>query len=98
MDNLTDYLRFLLAIALFAISAYLVFDLLVSGFNLYVLVGAVLGFMLTHLVKPDFRKSSPDSFDLWDAIDLLIDLPYRAVALALRSVGSLVGRGGLDLD
>ncbi|WP_020409248.1 hypothetical protein [Hahella ganghwensis] len=90
-----DTLRYVLAVCLFCISCYLVFDLFMSGFNLFVLIGAITGFILTHFIKP--RHSQHDG-DFIDILDLIIDLPFKSIALVLRSLGSLFGRGGLDLD
>ncbi|OZG74728.1 hypothetical protein BTA51_07075 [Hahella sp. CCB-MM4] len=89
-------LRYILAVGLFFLSCYLVFDLVVHGFNVFVLIGVIVGFLLAHFIKP--KNSEGYDSDIIDILDFIIDMPFKAIALALRSLGSFFGRGGLDLD
>jgi hypothetical protein len=87
-----DALRRFGALTLFCLGAYLVFDLFVSGFNLVVLLTAVGCFVLTHYLNPGLNRRD-DWFSIWDVLDIVIELPFRSVALALRLIGRLLRDG-----
>lgn len=76
-------LRALLAIALWLISAYLIYDLVVEGFDWVVMLASVSGFWLAHVVWP----SGHGHEDHWyDVFELIIDLPFKAIAKMLRAI------------
>jgi len=87
-------LRVLLATSLFAIGVYLVYDLIAHGFDLAVLVGGVAGFALAHVLWPHDGSGEASWYDM---LEWVVDLPYRAVALALRSLGRLLRFTDVDL-
>ena len=87
MDNLFDYLRFLLAVALFAVGCYLIYDLFSTYFDIYVLVAALVSLVMAHYVKPKIDVSNkPDSYNWFDALDLLLDIPFRILSIGLRGL------------
>ena len=92
-----DLVRILLSICVFFISSYLVVDLLVYGFSLPVLLFCIGGFVLVHFLLP--KKSSVDN-GFYEIVDLVLDLPYQALATIIRNIGRLFrdGNGGVDLD
>jgi len=92
-----DLLRILLSIFIFCISVYLVVDLFVYGFSWSVLLFCIGGFVLVHFLRP--KKSSVDD-SFYELVDLVLDLPYRAIATIIRNIGRLFrdGNGGVDLD
>lgn len=92
-----DVLRILLATMVFCISSYLAFDLFIYGFSWSVLLFCIGGFTLVHFLLP--KKSSVDS-DLYDMVDLILDIPYQSIALVIRNVGKLFRDrdGGIDID
>ena len=80
-----DEIRLLLAALLSCIGAYLVWDLFVSGFDVVILMSSVGCFMLAHYIKPDFRANDGSS-SLWDILDFIIDIPFKAISAFLRAL------------
>ena len=90
-----DILRVIISTMVFCISCYLVFDLFANGFNWLVLITSIAGFIAVHYIWP--KKQTEDSA-WYDILELIFDLPYRAIALALRSIGKIFRSGDLDVD
>ncbi|MBU2986314.1 hypothetical protein KO528_13215 [Saccharophagus degradans] len=88
-------LRVIIAIFVFSISVYLVYDLFANGFNLYVLGASLLGFVAVHYIWP---RKHPDDASWFDALEIVFDLPYRALAFTLRSIGRAVHKPDIDID
>jgi hypothetical protein len=87
---------FLAVVAIFisCISGYLVFDLFYTGFSWGVLLSAVFGFLIVHVIWP--KKQDSDSA-WYDALEYIFDFPYRFTAACIRGV--LKGGGdAVDLD
>ncbi|TQV75219.1 hypothetical protein FLL45_09795 [Aliikangiella marina] len=85
-----DTLRALLAMGVFCLSCYLVFDLFSSGFSWMILVAAIAGFLLVHFIWPENKHH-----DAWyDAFELIFDLPYQLTSRFLRAIF----KGGKDSD
>ena len=78
-----------LAIFISCISGYLVFDLFYTGFSWAVLLSAIGGFILVHIIWP--KKLDNDSA-WYDALEFIFDFPYRFTAACIRGVV----RGGSD--
>lgn len=80
-----DAIRLFVAVALFCLGIYLVFDLFVSGFSFVVMVSAIICFVLAHYIKP---KGSifDDLASVFDFIDFVIDIPFRVIAGLLRAL------------
>lgn len=94
-----DYLRLFAAFSLFVIGCYLMVDLVLHGFDLAVLLVAMLSFLLAHYVRP--KSAARDGADAWewfDIIDLIVDIPFRAIAFALRAIAAVLRKGSLDID
>lgn len=90
-------IRQLLSAALFSISIYLAFDLFAQGFDIYVFAGAIVIYLCAYFLWPKKEKES-DSFWL-DIGELIIELPFRAIAMLLRGLGrALSGKGTPDVD
>lgn len=87
-----DELRILLAIVAFILGCVLGYDLFSAGFNLPVLAACVISFWVAHLFLPA-RSGRRTSLDFLEYIEFVVDLPYRTVAVALRALGSVVGKG-----
>lgn len=90
--------RLLLALGLFAGGLYLLVNLLFCPFSVLQLGLAVACLLAAYWVKPR-RRSLGEVADWLDVLDLLIELPVRAVLGLLRGVARLLRGdvGGLDL-
>ena len=84
-----------IAICIFFVSSYLVYDLFTNGFNVHVLLGAMLGFTLVHFMWPKSRKGENSWYE---AVEFIFELPYKAIAFLLRSAFSKSGKSDLDID
>lgn len=92
---LMDDIRAALAITLFGISSYLVYDLFANGFSWLVLAALLAGYLLAHFIWPR-KDNSEESW--YDILEVFIDLPYRSIALFIRSIGRLWSRADADVD
>ena len=80
-----DEIRLILAVLLFCVGAYLVWDLFATGFDVFVLLSAIACFIFAHYVKPNTRDSG-DSSSLWDILDFVVDIPFKVISLFLRGI------------
>lgn len=90
-------LRVFMAVIMFTASSYFVYDLIVNGFNIAVLLFSVLGYVLAHYIWP---RRFDDESAWYDFLELIVDLPFRTIAYLLRSL-SRAFRGvddGIDID
>jgi hypothetical protein len=87
---------FLAVVAIFisCISGYLVFDLFYTGFSWSVLLSAVFGFLIVHIIWP--KKQDSDSA-WYDTLEFIFDFPYRLMATLIRGVVKSGDAVGLDL-
>lgn len=91
-----DWIRLLLAVFFFVLGIYFVADLFLSGFSWLLLIAAIGCFLLAHYIKP--QNDHEDYSTAFDIIDLLIDIPFRTIALTVRGAGRLFKDGdGIDL-
>ena len=90
-----DVVRVIIAVALFCISSYLVFDLFANGFQWLVFIVAVFGFIAVHYLWP--KKGSEES-EWYDLLEYVVDIPYRAISLFLRSAARLFRKSDSDFD
>lgn len=88
-----DSIRVIIAILVFSISSYLVYDLIANGFSWMVLLVCIAGYLSAHYVWPKRHESSA----WYDAIELMIDLPFRAIALFFRTIGRLFKSADVDV-
>lgn len=88
-------LRVIIAILIFCISVYLVYDLIANGFNFYVLAASITGFISVHFVWP---RRLPDNSAWYDALEAIFDLPYQILAFGLRSIGRAIHKPDIDID
>ena len=93
LQAIVTYLRATLALGCFMLGCYLILDLLLSGFSVWVLMVAVLAFIATHFLWP---KGEELNSDVLEVIGDLIDLPYRLIALILRGVVN-IGKSSDDI-
>ena len=89
-----DGIRLLLAVLLFCLGIYLVWDLFAAGFDLIVLASSLLCFVVAHYIKP---KSSDrdDASAVWDILDFIVDIPFKAISIFLRAI-SKPFKGDID--
>lgn len=89
-----DFIRVLLAVFIFTISSYLVYDLFAAGFNWLVLVAAFFGYILVHYVWP---RSSKKEENWYDVLELFFDLPYRLITFIGRGISKILRGGDSDI-
>lgn len=87
-------IRLLLAVLLFCLGVYLIWDLFAAGFDFIVLVSSLLCFIVAHYIKP---KSSDrdDSSVVWDIVDFIVDIPFKTISIFLRAI-SKPFKGDID--
>ena len=90
-----DAFRVIISIVIFTFSSYLVFDLFINGFNWFVFLACVAGYLLVHYTWP--KKQTGDS-PWYDVLELIIELPFRAFSSLLRGLGKLFRSGDGDFD
>jgi len=78
--------RVLLSVAIFLLSSYFLFDLILFGFNWLLLVFSIIGFVGVHYLWP---PKHDDESPWYDALELIIELPYRAMAMLVRGLGQV---------
>ncbi len=76
-------------------SVYFIYDLFVSGFHWGVLSSAVIAYLLAYWLWPKGESNDNGWFELLEDI---IELPFRAVARIIRSLGRSDSRSGCDFD
>ncbi len=86
-------IRACLALTLFVLGVYCLIELLISGFDPELLLAAVACLALAYWVLPKRREHAEDAYWWVDLIELLVEFPYRAIALLFRGLGR-----GLDDD
>jgi hypothetical protein len=93
-----DDLRALIGILIFSISCYLTYDLLINGFNLWVLIAIICGFLFVHVIWP--KKTNADNA-WYEVLQVIVELPYQAIALLVRGISrvfkGVLGDTGLDV-
>ncbi len=92
-----DVIRVFISVALFSSSSYLAYDLFTNGFNWMVLAVCISGYFLVHYVWP---KHKIEDSAWYEALDLVLELPYRCVAMIIRFLSKLAKNsdGGFGLD
>lgn len=80
-----DEIRLILAVLIFCVGAYLVWDLFATGFDVVVLFSAIACFIFAHYAKPNTRNGS-DASSLWDVVDFIVDIPFKVVSVFLRGI------------
>jgi hypothetical protein len=87
--------RVLLSITLFITSFYLVYDLIFLGFDWFLLLCAIGGFVGTHYLWP----AKHDEASHWyDSLEYIIELPFRTIALFIRSIGAIFKNADSGID
>ena len=88
--------RALIAVIVFSISSYFIYDLSVNGFNWSVLIACILGYVSVHYIWPE--KSEGES--LWyEILEYIMDLPFKAISMLLRTIGRSIRKADdLDVD
>lgn len=88
--------RVFLSISIFIVSSYLIIDLVIYSFSWLLLFCSILGFFSVHYLWPPKH----DNESVWyDILELVIELPFRAMALFVRGLGKFFksADSGLDL-
>jgi hypothetical protein len=83
--RMINELRLLLAVLLFCLGIYLIWDLFVAGFDFIVLVSSIICFIAAHYVKPKSDDRDEPSA-VWDLVDLIVDIPFRTISIFLRAI------------
>lgn len=86
--------RVFLAVAIFVISSYLVFDLLANGFDWLVLVFTVMGYITAHYIWPKELESESIWYDL---LEYIVDLPFRTMAYLIRLLSRMMKGSDVDI-
>jgi hypothetical protein len=91
--SMDDFLA-VVAIFIFCISGYLVFDLFYTGFSWAVLLSAIGGFSLVHAIWP--KKHDEDSA-WYDALEYIFYFSYRFTVACIRGIVKGGDTVGFDL-
>ncbi|WP_339721095.1 hypothetical protein [uncultured Paraglaciecola sp.] len=87
--------RVFLSVCIFIVSAYFIVDLIIYSFDWVLLFFSLLAFVCAHYLWPP----KYDGESAWyDALEVLIEFPYRAIAFFFRGLGKAFKDGDLDLD
>ncbi len=90
-----EYIRAVTATLLFCFSSYLIYDLFSNGFSWIVLGFCLGGYTAAHYLWP---KNHGIDLDWLDYLELVVDFPFRAMALAIRSFGRISRKCDADID
>ena len=95
-----ELFRAFLSLLCFIFAINLAFDLILSGFDWLILLAMIVGYSLAHWIWPKKRKADEDEPAKWllDILELIIELPFRALSYVLRSVSRSFRDGGPDFD
>lgn len=81
-----DHIRFLLATCSFSLACYLIYDLVMNGFDFLVFIMVFVAFAAAHFLLPKSHYS--DRNIMIEIVEFVINLPYRIMAKFLRSTDS----------
>ena len=87
--------RIIISVILFCISSHLVYDLLANGFNWLIFVVCISGYLVIHFIWP---KKETEESAWFDILEFVVELPYRAIALFLRSISKIFRDGDIGID
>jgi len=87
--------RVFLSISLFIISSYFIIDLIIYTIDWLLLLLSLIGFVCAHYLWP--RKHDDESA-WYDVLEVIIELPSRAIALFFRGLSKLVKNADSGLD
>ena len=88
-------LRVFLSISIFIISSYFIIDLIIYDFDWVLLVFSLIGFVCAHYLWP---PKHDDESSWYDMLEVVIELPFRAMALFLRGLGKVFKNADSGLD
>ena len=86
--------RVFLSVTVFIISVYLILDMFLWGFNWVLLACSLIGFIGAHYLWPAKHDKESTWYDL---LEVIVELPFRAIALLLRGLGRAFKDDGLNL-
>ncbi|GLX80259.1 hypothetical protein tinsulaeT_35990 [Thalassotalea insulae] len=87
--------RVFLSISIFIVSGYFIIDLALYSFDWLLLCCSLIGFTSSHYLWP---PNYDDESAWYDGLEVVIDLPFRAIALFFRGLGKLVKNADSGLD
>lgn len=91
-----DDIRIWLASALWFLAFYLVWDLMSTGFDVIVFVSCIASFVAGYYLV---RKKSEDApSNIFDGWDFVLMIPFRGIAMLLRSISKLLRIGVDDIE
>lgn len=87
--------RVFLTVSVFVLSCYLVMDLVIFGFDWILLLFALGGFVCCHYLWP---KKWREESAWYDAIEFIVDFPFRLLALMIRGIRRAFADGDANFD
>jgi hypothetical protein len=87
--------RVFLSVSLFIISAYFIIDLIIYTFDWLLLLISFIGFVCAHYLWP---PKHDDESAWYDFLEVVIELPFRAIALFFRGLGKVFKNADSGLD
>lgn len=87
--------RVFLSLSIFIVSCYLLIDLIIYTFSWVLLFCSITGFIAVHYLWPPKYDNDSAWYDL---LEVVIELPFRAISLFLRGIGKLFKNADAGLD
>ncbi|KXI29167.1 hypothetical protein AX660_13530 [Paraglaciecola hydrolytica] len=88
-------LRVFLSSLIFILSCYFLIDLLLYGFDWLLLLCSLVGFVCAHYLWP---PKHDDETSWYDTVEVVIEFPFRAIALLLRGLAKIFKNADSGLD
>lgn len=84
-----------LSLSVYLMSTYFVIDLIIYTFDWILLLVSIVGFVFAHYLWPP----KCDNESVWyDLLEIVIELPFRAMALFIRGLAKLFKHGDSGID
>ncbi len=87
--------RVFLSISIFIISSYFIVDLVIYSFDWLLLFVSIIGFVCSHYLWPPKHE---DESSWYDILEVVIELPFRAISLFIRGLGKVFKNSDSGLD
>jgi hypothetical protein len=83
--------RVFLSVSVFFLGLYLLFDIFLNGFDIWIFISSLISFISAHYIFP--KKYDADSY--WvDLIESIVHFPFKAIAAIIRAISS--GANSID--
>lgn len=90
-----NHLRVFLSITLFIISAYFLIDIVIYSFDWLLLLLSIIGFCTAHYIWPAKHNDEQTWYDIFE---IVIELPFRAIAMFFRGIGKFFKNSDSSFD